>query len=551
MRELGDHTTNKREICEFEVSRVRHRRLKALQTRGSQQRSLEMLRIRHLVETTLACVVVLGIGGRVLAQTPLVQLNFNAAMKLGTVQVAGGAIDLTNGALIVTTSSFGFAPSAGNYQGTFASSYGGEYGTVGVAEYSTAAVHDALQEGSNYGTNPGAASSGFWNGTNGIMSSSAATNGQSILAVGYIDNSVSTYNTFRGVALDNTNYSQTIFATTYYGDANLDGVVNGDDYTLLAQTEQADVTGVTSAITGGPVQWVDGDFNGDGVVNGDDYTLLAQTQQAHLPPLYAAPTVVGAAAGVVAVPEPGTLGLLAAALCGLAMIRKRGIKIVTVAIVLAVALFVASQAANAALYIDLVDASTGLRTDTVTSTNETFTLDVYGVILDSSPNNTLDGVTTINTNFLVASSTLKGDVVSGTFTSNANIAQSSQGVPFTTSYGAQGLGGTSPTDTTANHWWKFAGASSPQTGGTYINSSMGTLSSSTGAIGTDPLGNAHGHFYWFLAWYYNLCIDDLSSSTGQWTDETAVLGRGNHSLCNIWCRPRWWQWYRQLLIEQR
>ncbi len=50
------------------------------------------------------------------------------------------------------------------------------------------------------------------------------------------------------------------------GDANLDGVVNGDDYTLFDN-------GFNNRLTG----WSNGDFNGDGIVNGADLSLLDST----------------------------------------------------------------------------------------------------------------------------------------------------------------------------------------------------------------------------------------------------------------------------------
>ncbi len=47
------------------------------------------------------------------------------------------------------------------------------------------------------------------------------------------------------------------------GDANNDGAINGDDYTLIDN-------GFNNHLSG----WANGDFNLDGVVNGDDYTII-------------------------------------------------------------------------------------------------------------------------------------------------------------------------------------------------------------------------------------------------------------------------------------
>ena len=80
---------------------------------------------------------------------------------------------------------------------------------------------------------------------------------------------------------------------TLYGDANLDGTVNGNDLnTVLSNFNQ---TGMT---------WSQGDFNYDGTVNGADLNTVLSNFNQHL-------SVVGA------VPEPSTLLLAAAGLAGL------------------------------------------------------------------------------------------------------------------------------------------------------------------------------------------------------------------------------------------
>ena len=81
----------------------------------------------------------------------------------------------------------------------------------------------------------------------------------------------------------------------FVGDANLDGAVDGGDYTLWADSY------------GQPSDWYGGDFNGDGVADGGDYTVWADNY--------------GAGAAAAAVPEPGVLSALAVA--ALALIRRR------------------------------------------------------------------------------------------------------------------------------------------------------------------------------------------------------------------------------------
>jgi hypothetical protein len=75
---------------------------------------------------------------------------------------------------------------------------------------------------------------------------------------------------------------------TYYGDANLDGKVDGADYSRIDAGYLAH-----GAATG----WFNGDFDYDGAINGSDYTLIDNafnTQGAALP----ATQVAGSEAGV-------------------------------------------------------------------------------------------------------------------------------------------------------------------------------------------------------------------------------------------------------------
>jgi hypothetical protein len=105
-----------------------------------------------------------------------------------------------------------------------------------------------------------------------------------------------------------------------YGDANLDGVVSGDDFTILT----GDLGKSNSA-------WDKGDFNYNGIVAGDDFTLLAQSLGSFqnlptggLPAAdLAAIDAFAAANGLQAdVPEPASLGLLAIGTLGV-LFRRR------------------------------------------------------------------------------------------------------------------------------------------------------------------------------------------------------------------------------------
>ncbi|MEX2138443.1 MAG: PEP-CTERM sorting domain-containing protein [Pirellulales bacterium] len=148
---------------------------------------------------------------------------------------------------------------------------------------------------------------GTWTGQ-GITSSSAAAD-NSTLSVGWANNAdlpLGPYTTFRGQPVDDTTV---LIRGTRIGDANLDGVVNDDDVTIV---------GATFGMTSGAV-WALGDFTYDGAVNDDDVTLLGALYNPTATPVGDAP--VALAGAVAAVPEPATwlmlsLGGLGAGLFG-------------------------------------------------------------------------------------------------------------------------------------------------------------------------------------------------------------------------------------------
>jgi fibronectin-binding autotransporter adhesin len=163
--------------------------------------------------------------------------------------------------------------------------------------------------------------SGFNNGNwkgNGITSSTAAANTTHLTAIGVIQNnngsSYPIYGSYTALgSFDGYNpaVADVLVKYTYYGDANLDGKVDGSDYSLIDN-------GYLNHLTG----WYNGDFNYDGVVNGSDYTLIDNafnSQGSTLAAEIAAPTAQLAAAN--AVPEPATLSL--AAIASLALLKRR------------------------------------------------------------------------------------------------------------------------------------------------------------------------------------------------------------------------------------
>ena len=153
-----------------------------------------------------------------------------------------------------------------------------------------------------------------WNGM-GITSSNAALDNATYpesRSIGYAENfalPLGPYTTFRGQTVDSTSL---IIAFTRTGDANLDGVVNDDDVTIVGA---AYAPGVPQP------SWALGDFDYNGFVDDDDVTLLNAFYDPSAPPLNS-PAAPGAA--VAAVPEPASLILALVAAVGIsALFRLR------------------------------------------------------------------------------------------------------------------------------------------------------------------------------------------------------------------------------------
>jgi hypothetical protein len=144
-----------------------------------------------------------------------------------------------------------------------------------------------LDEGFNYG---GPA----WAGATGIISSSAAATPR-LMALGDL-----TENT-AGQSFDRlTVYAGDVLVKyTYIGDANLDGKVDGSDYSLIDGTF-VNEQGSKTAIGG----WFMGDFNRDGVVDGSDYSLIDNAFNNQGAPLSSTVAVAAAPASVVAPAAP-------------------------------------------------------------------------------------------------------------------------------------------------------------------------------------------------------------------------------------------------------
>lgn len=169
-----------------------------------------------------------------------------------------------------------------------------------------------------------AGSANGWTGMTGLTSSDAAANTAASYAIGYAEASQvlgAAGGTWNGVTVDGT---ALLLKETYFGDANLDGKVNADDFALADK-------GMATNLATGSARWTDGDFNYDGSVTSADFLLMdtafAQHGGALSPEFLAGREAEFGEAYVnsliAAVPEPTSLGLVGIMGAGLLARRRR------------------------------------------------------------------------------------------------------------------------------------------------------------------------------------------------------------------------------------
>jgi autotransporter-associated beta strand protein len=201
--------------------------------------------------------------------------NGSNTIRTNTLNItAGGKVDVRRGKVIVDWT--GSSP-IGSWDGA---QYTGLIGQV--------------QSGRGDGTwNGGGILTSETDATTSMLTTLAIAEASDVLGLGATDTDV-----WRGQTVDG---SSTLVAYTWGGDADLNGELNGDDYFLIDSHVLQ-----SGSVFGYP----NGDFDYNGEINGDDYFILdsniLQTQAS--PPF---PTGAGGS-GFAPIPEPSTIGVLAA-----------------------------------------------------------------------------------------------------------------------------------------------------------------------------------------------------------------------------------------------
>jgi hypothetical protein len=159
---------------------------------------------------------------------------------------------------------------------------------------------------------------GAWNGT-GISSSTAAGDINSATALGYAEATDLGMTSFQGQTIAN---KAVIVKYTYYGDANLDGVVDASDFQRLLD-----------GLVNNSSNWSQGDFTYDGKVDlGNDFDLFLTSYLANGSALGdLAPIILNDAdltsaqkeSMLAVVPEPVSLGMVALGACLYGSRRRR------------------------------------------------------------------------------------------------------------------------------------------------------------------------------------------------------------------------------------
>jgi hypothetical protein len=253
-----------------------------------------------------------GAGSVVFQSTLTLNSGASVALAAGTHTAALSLATASNASIISETGSAKTALELDSLSMAAGSTFNLNNGDLIVQNGNLTAVQQSVKTGLNAGGTP-------WTGA-GITSSAAANDPSQITALGVIPNSLSgaaLYTTFDGTAV---NASDVLVKYTYYGDSNLDGKIDGTDYSRIDNGYLTHATG-----------WLNGDFNYDGVVDGSDYTLIDNAYNSQGSQIGASPSAqitdqiasqlaVGSTS---AVPEPASIGMLMVGALGLLGRRQK------------------------------------------------------------------------------------------------------------------------------------------------------------------------------------------------------------------------------------
>ena len=203
--------------------------------------------------------------------------SFNADQHLASLSIPGGSATVAdNGARVIATNAL--SVTSGGKLDLRDNNLVVHNGTLGAWNGSAyTGVTGLVQSGRNQGT---------WDGPGIVTTQSDAAISSQLTTIAIASNIDLGRSTFDGQSVGPTDV---LAMYTYAGDANLDGVINADDYFQI----DSHYSQPSSALN-----YFKGDFNYDGVINGDDYFLIDTN--------YAAQTgsLAPSAGFVSAVPEP-------------------------------------------------------------------------------------------------------------------------------------------------------------------------------------------------------------------------------------------------------
>jgi autotransporter-associated beta strand protein len=226
----------------------------------------------------------LTVGGTLTMAASGVPTGALGAVKVGTLTVTAGKVDLSDNKLVTTSP-------VGTWTG---SAYTDVAGLVASGRGST----------------------NLWDGTTGIITSQTLAIGSNYTSIGVAKASdvrpstATATELWGGQAITGTD---TLVMYTYGGDATLDGKINIDDYVKI-----------DSGIAGGYTGWVNGDFNYDGKVSIDDYITVIDANIGNQGPAFSTSSggLASASLGVTAVPEP-TMAIAFLSVGAGALMRRR------------------------------------------------------------------------------------------------------------------------------------------------------------------------------------------------------------------------------------